>query len=66
MPVINALAGLTPTATAIPMQSGNATRKTTSYDKKSALMFENSLGEEDVTVLIIKLTNKDDRGVDVT
>ena len=29
-------------------------------------MFENSLGEEDVTVLIIKLTNKDDRGVDVT
>ena len=35
MPVIRALAGLTPTATAIPMQRGSATRKTTIEARKS-------------------------------
>jgi hypothetical protein len=37
MPVIRARAGFTPTATAIPMQSGKATRKTTIDAKKSSL-----------------------------
>jgi hypothetical protein len=41
MPVINARAGLTPTATAIPMHKGNATRKTTIDAKKSSLKWEN-------------------------
>ena len=37
MPVIRARAGLTPTATAIPMHNGSATRNTTMDARKSWL-----------------------------
>ena len=40
IPVIRPAATGTPEAIAIPMQSGNATRKTTIDAKKSCLMFE--------------------------